>query len=74
MLGRDLSRVPLVQEWLAGRLVVTRPASRIEIHWRLPHWPNGRLMTGRGFWSTIPQLSTDSVGHTLGISSGRKLR
>ncbi len=41
MLQRDLSRVPLVQEWLARRLVVTRPASRIEIHWRLPRWRMG---------------------------------
>jgi FAD/FMN-containing dehydrogenase/Fe-S oxidoreductase len=35
--GRDLPRVHLVQEWLAGRLDGARPASGAEPYWLLPH-------------------------------------
>jgi FAD/FMN-containing dehydrogenase/Fe-S oxidoreductase len=35
--GRDLPRVHLVQEWLAGRLDRARPASGSEPYWLLPH-------------------------------------
>ncbi|MGU3463623.1 FAD-binding and (Fe-S)-binding domain-containing protein [Methylobacterium sp. C33D] len=35
--GRDLPRVHLVQEWLAGRLEPGRSASEAETYWLLPH-------------------------------------
>ncbi len=35
--GRDLPRVHLVQEWLAGRLDGARPTSETETYWLLPH-------------------------------------
>ncbi|MGV7029672.1 D-2-hydroxyglutarate dehydrogenase YdiJ [Methylobacterium symbioticum] len=35
--GRDLPRVHLVQEWLAGRLNGVRPAPEAESYWLLPH-------------------------------------
>ncbi|KQS82484.1 hypothetical protein ASG32_23260 [Methylobacterium sp. Leaf361] len=35
--GRDLPRVHLVQEWLAGRLDGVRPTAAAEPYWLLPH-------------------------------------
>jgi FAD/FMN-containing dehydrogenase/Fe-S oxidoreductase len=35
--GRNLPRVHLVQEWLAGRLDAARPAANAEPYWLLPH-------------------------------------
>ncbi|MCJ2070822.1 FAD-binding oxidoreductase [Methylobacterium sp. J-030] len=35
--GRDVPKVHLVQEWLAGRLDSVRPVSEAETYWLLPH-------------------------------------